>query len=89
MRYFAFLYLSIFNVDLLSSDNIKIPTSNQLHIFTYTFDDSSVCSIDGTERTNGLMENRNILSVSDMKSGLEKIFRIFKDGSRSLYTLFS
>lgn len=72
MKYFTLLYLFIFNVNLLSSDYIGTSASNQPYIlFTYTFSNPSLGPADGIERAKVLMQNGTVLSVWNLKTGLE------------------
>ncbi len=78
MKVFMLLYLFILTMNLLSSNNINSPSSNQQYIFTYIFTNPSLGPVEGTEKLKILMKNKNILSVWSLKSGQEiKNFRLF------------
>lgn len=70
MKYYTFLSLFVFNISFLVAEGNGVFTSDQLYFFTYTFNNPSLGPIEGTERAKVLMKNGKIISIFDLKSGL-------------------
>ncbi len=79
MEYFTFLYLSIFSVNLLSSDNRKTFTPCQPHIFTYRFSTLPLTLLDDAKRAisfiSGSRENNLLIQRNYSIETFQKEFK--------------
>ncbi len=71
MKYLVYVYFFIFSISQLSSGDTKTSISNQLYLFTYTFNSPSLGPAEGICKLKILMREKNILSAWSLKTGLE------------------